>query len=464
MLADAISGRRSYGTIKAMGYPDNFVTKILCLSGGEYLVGFYGGGVVKSIKPFRLVDRKPAKTRFNIAPIFSVTKKDFAKLPLPIKPPTIDELKAMQTKLDNLIRPLPKEYADYYGEDWKTQGDWIGRAFRHWAVMCGAVAPLNHPVYFSDLTYTVNDFIGPNRRENDCARRWVHWLKTDNPRTLWDPFNGYRRQSEWDDHGEAYPISKDGPDLWYLLEIRHKGVFRVGMYFFNKDGHVGNNRLRDYMIEFYPTSHKWIKFDEWKKFSIDAESTVSRMNPLEKSRVKDFWGGVYKQFIVTGPNNYFVKIDRNYSFNTIISAVMIDRLVGKPVSVERYGLPCFAQVPYNAPPIPESFSTSEGRQLMLVWNALENIYAKRNGMEKVRKARIAVYQAAVALSGTSDEILQLADSLKWQLNQWDEKQRKEHHEAMKRGFDRFFEVTPSLRQSIEDQKKGVPEVFKNWTR
>jgi hypothetical protein len=464
VVADQKSGKNSYGNPKAMNYPDNFVTKILCLNGGDYLIGFYGGGIAKSIKPFKLVDRKPLKTRFNKNKIFSVAYKDFPNLPSKIKPPTIDELKLMQTKLERLKTPLPKVSAEYYGEDWKTQGDWMGRAFRHWAVMCGAVAPLNHPIYFSDLTYTVNDFIGPNRRQNDVARRWVHWLKTDNPRTLWNPFNGYRRQSEWDDHGEAYPLSKDGPDLWYLLEIKHKGVFRVGMYFFNKDGHGGNNRLRDYMIEFYPTSHKWAKFDDWKKLSIDAETKVSQIKPLEKSRVKDFWGGVHKQFVVTGPNNYFVKIDRNYSFNTIISAVTLDRLVGKPLNEERYGIPCLAEIPYNAPPVPESFSTAEGRQLALVWNALDNVYAKQNGVERERKARIAVYQAAAALSGTSDEILQMSDSLKWQLNQWDERQRKEYQETMKRGFEELLEVTPSLRQSIEDQKKGVPEVFKNCPR
>ncbi|MDR2643658.1 MAG: hypothetical protein LBC74_12785 [Planctomycetaceae bacterium] len=89
-----------------MGYPDNFVTKILCLYGGEYLVGFYGGGVVKSIKPFRLVDRKLEKTRFNIAPIFSVTQKDFAKLPSPIKPPTAEDLRAMYYKLKKIYRQL----------------------------------------------------------------------------------------------------------------------------------------------------------------------------------------------------------------------------------------------------------------------------------------------------------------------------------------------------------------------
>ncbi|MDR2642850.1 MAG: hypothetical protein LBC74_08645 [Planctomycetaceae bacterium] len=48
------------------------------------------------VKPFKLVDRKPLKTRFNKDKIFSVAQNDFPKLPSTIKPPTIDKLKLMQ--------------------------------------------------------------------------------------------------------------------------------------------------------------------------------------------------------------------------------------------------------------------------------------------------------------------------------------------------------------------------------
>ncbi|MDR2641718.1 MAG: hypothetical protein LBC74_02870, partial [Planctomycetaceae bacterium] len=39
------------------------------------------------------------------------------------------------------------------------------------------------------------------REKDDVIRRWIHWAKTDNPKTLYDPYYGYRRQAEWDDHG-----------------------------------------------------------------------------------------------------------------------------------------------------------------------------------------------------------------------------------------------------------------------
>ncbi|MDR2171266.1 MAG: hypothetical protein LBP59_14070, partial [Planctomycetaceae bacterium] len=312
-IADPKTGKKAYGNQKGIGLPDNFVTKILILDNGDYLIGSYGGGIVKPIKPYKLVDRKPLKTRFNKDKLFFVAQNNFPNLPSKIKPPTLDELKLLQVKYDKLIRPLPKIYAAYYGEDWKTQGDWLGRTTRNWAIMCAAASPLDREVLMSKDNYRVEPFIGPNATPDDCIRRWCHWIKTDNPRSLWDPVNGYRRQAEWDDHGEAYTWSKDGPDIWYLLEIRHKGMFRLGMYFFNKDGHDGANRMRDYQIEIYPSPVRFegepSSYPVWQKYSRMAEQITRNQKPLIKSRVHDFWGGVYKQFLLKGEGYYFVKID-----------------------------------------------------------------------------------------------------------------------------------------------------------
>ncbi|MDR2641663.1 MAG: hypothetical protein LBC74_02595 [Planctomycetaceae bacterium] len=65
-----------------MGLPDNFVTKILHLGNGNYWIGSNGGGVVMPEKLFKLVDRKPLKTRFNKAKEFSVAQNDFPNCPL----------------------------------------------------------------------------------------------------------------------------------------------------------------------------------------------------------------------------------------------------------------------------------------------------------------------------------------------------------------------------------------------
>ncbi|MDR2170729.1 MAG: hypothetical protein LBP59_11355, partial [Planctomycetaceae bacterium] len=460
-IADPKTGKKAYGNQKGIGLPDNFVTKILILDNGDYLIGSYGGGIVKPIKPYKLVDRKPLKTRFNKDKIISVAQNNFPNLPSKIKPPTLDELKLLQAKFDKLKKPLPKSYAAYYGEDWKTQGDWYGRAFRDWAIMCAAVSPLDYQIYFTNIFYDVHEFIGPNKTKDDVIRRWVHWRKTDNPKVLWDPFDGCRRQAEWDDHGEAYPMSKDGPDLWYLLEIRHQGVFKVGMYFFNKDGHDSANRYRDYVIDVFAASHTWTTFDEWEKFSEHAEKQTALFNPLAKTRVNNFWGGVHKYFVVTGPTKLYVKIDRNYSFNTILSSVTVDRLYGEPTMDEERGIPFMQMIPYEPPPIAEVYNTDVGHNIASLWNTMNNTYNKSGNIELQRKGRIAAYHAANGNKNVDEEIIKLFKSLKWRLNQWDPEQRKEWNTTVKKAWKKFYDTNPSLKNSIDAQKDGPPKFMKD---
>ncbi|MDR1478958.1 MAG: hypothetical protein LBJ00_08450, partial [Planctomycetaceae bacterium] len=445
---------------------DNFVTKILPIKDAHFLVGTYGGGVAKSTQPFNMSGRKPANEIFTVKS-YSVLKKDFRGFPLRATPPTVEELKAMNNQLSKLTKPLPKTYATFYGEDWKTQGDWLGRTVHNWAVMCACVSPLDRNIRFTEAYYRVNSFIGPNATPDDTIRRWVHWLKTDNPKTLWDPLNGYRRQSEWDDHGEAYPLTKDGPDIWYLLEVKHDGAFKQGMYFFNKDGHGGMNRLRDYVIEIYPAKEAWKgdPYYTWREHSKAAEQIARKMPPLAKSRVRDFWGGVYKQFMLTR-GFYYVKIRRNYSFNTIISAVMVERLQGNKTYAEglipmvSHYLPSESRYKAIPPRFPQNIDSYEAWQVLVFWNNLDKIYAKVGGMAMQRKRRIAAYQKSVAMTQEDKKVFEpIVDSMKWRLNQWDEALRKEWREAMEAAFKNLYESNESVRKSIEEQKNGTPKFF-----
>jgi ligand-binding sensor domain-containing protein len=62
LISDPVSGRRWFVTQKGSGLTDNFVTKIAILEDGNFLVGTYGGGVVKSTKPLNLTIHQPKKT------------------------------------------------------------------------------------------------------------------------------------------------------------------------------------------------------------------------------------------------------------------------------------------------------------------------------------------------------------------------------------------------------------------
>jgi hypothetical protein len=207
-------------------------------------------------------------------------------------------------------------------------------------------------MYYHKSEVDVRHYIGLNTPKDDVIRHWVHWLKTDNHRTLYDPFVGSRRQAEWDDHGEVYKLTMDGPDLWYMINFKKAGVYRLSMYFFNKDGHSGNNRMRDYLVEIFPFQKSASKSDsDWRKLAIESEK-LARDKALARSRVKDFWGGNYKTFVVTGSSAYAVKVDRNYSFNTILSSVMVDRMIGEENYYDAKTTP-WIYVDYKPPKLPK---------------------------------------------------------------------------------------------------------------
>jgi hypothetical protein len=431
-------------------------------SEGDYWVGFYGGGIIKSIKPYKLIDRKPLKTKFNKQKIFSVAQNDFPKLPSPIKPPTIDELKLMQTKLEKLQMPIPKFYAAYYGEDWKTQGDWVGHYGRITAIMCGTSAPFDHFFFRTCFVQSVYSFIGPNCKSDDTIRRWVHWLQTDNPKTMYSPIDGYRRQAEWDDHGEAYSWQQDGPDIWIHYNAELDGIFNVGMYFFNKDGHESNNRFRDYMIEVYHTTQAWKEPDNPQLVTLEyaklGEQLVRTSKPLCKTRVRNFWGGVHKSFSVRGKGFYMIKIDRNYSFNTIVSSVTTDRIAGKTKWSEIIeDLPTPMEIEYGPLPIPEEFISPLSEEAANLWNKFEPANFKLKGQILYKPMQLPVLRAAITASPKNMPIehydVTLAESLKWRLKQWNPKMRKEFNDAMIEGRKRFAKKYPKIVKYQEEQMK-----------
>ncbi len=321
----------------------------------------------------------------------------------------------------------------------------------------------------------VNDFIGPNTPQYDVIRRWIHWLKTDDRRVLYDPYTGARRQAEWDDHGEVYSINKDGPDVWYLLNIKKQGVYRLSMYFFNKDGHTGHNRHRDYMIKVYPFQQPWLGFEKWPYFAREAERTARKVPPMAQSRVKDFWGGEYKTFVVNGPGLFAVKIGSNYSFNTIISSVMVDRMVGKP---DRYdNVPVqWTYTPYSAQKLPEAkhFRTVEGKAAFDAWTTLSKQRDKLGStkMEKEMEWQIFRMAAVSVAKGMDDGVavdaeIQLVNHLMWKVKYWNDELRDDFKESMSASWQKFCEFYPEVVAAMNTKRVDKPRTRTGvdiWTR
>ena len=392
-------------TKKGDGLPDDFVTAVLPSKDFKPWAGSYGGGVGQASQPINPMNSK-------LGPGSSSNAVDVNPLPFPssARPPRTSECRSLVQKIQEL--PKAKTSVFYLGEDWMSQGDWVGRYGRVRALLCAMAAPMNHEMGWGS-SVSIQGTIGPNRTRDDVLRHWVHWIKTDNVRCLYDPVVGYRRQAEHDDHGEAYPQSHEGPDLWYTIEIP-AGVFRVSLYFMNKDGHEGMNRVRDYLVEVKPYSGNLPQ----------ADQAVA----LATCRVRDFWGGVYKQFALAGPRTYYIKIAKNSSFNTICSAVLVDRLAGVSKPYEDGWLPFMENVRYERP---KQFLGSESKERSVVaatglWNALDDAYSIQSGLAMQRSNRVLAYRLALSSGGSSE----LLENWRWQLFSWTPDDRQKFRDTM----------------------------------
>lgn len=232
-----------------------------------------------------------------------------------------------------------KEKVIFYDEDWNTQGDWCYRYGRDYALLCAANAPTDNVVYFTSminsLKYDCAGTIGPNNTRDDL-RHWVETINDFNNRNvLVSPDYCIRTEAEWDDHGEVYPASFDGPDVWIMIKVP-KGKQLLSIYFYNPNGHKNENTARrDYLVEIremklsLPSDvlfqNDMQNFDR-KDLMKHASEHIS-LPVLARTRVNYFAGsGVYKSFLVQGPNSYYVRVRRNCSFNTIVNGIFLTNL------------------------------------------------------------------------------------------------------------------------------------------
>ncbi len=197
-------------------------------------------------------------------------------LSLAAKPPTLDDLKTMLASLENTtIVPTQKNQTVIaLSDDWVTQGDWLGRYGRYWACLCSMCSPHDYLWGAGAEHVEYHARIGPHSINDDALRYWIQWLYTTNSRSLEMPptylhsrvIKGLttwainRRQSEIDDHSEAYSNTFEGPDIYFSMRIP-KGQFILSLYDFNKDGHVPgpSTRLSHFDLQAFHTYFHWTK-------------------------------------------------------------------------------------------------------------------------------------------------------------------------------------------------------------
>jgi len=306
----------------------DFVTAFLPRPDGTLLIGGYGAGL----------SQMPIIGTTSDG-VFTQTAATSAPLPAPEPPPTLAELNAM-LKTVSAVAPDKSELAPKVvalDDDWLTEGDWLGRYGRYWACLCAmSYAPMNYIWGTGAQNVDYRTRLGPNHNPKDKLRYFVTTPYTTNPRSLELPptyldsrvrkhlttWRMNRRQSEADDHGETYPITQEGPSVHCNLTVP-AGLYVLSLYDYNKDVHGtdGNNRLRDYRISVRPLR---------KAKPLKDTDYFDQQPELAHSRIYDFWGGVWKRFLVRGPVVLSVQINRNHSFNTILPAITLDTIEEEP--------------------------------------------------------------------------------------------------------------------------------------
>ncbi len=325
-VLDVSSGPSASGIKKVLDQEGSgMVRAILPMANAAPLLARYDEGLGQSLV-------SGMKTGATIQPIRSPVP--FPPLPSPAKAPTLKELNAMLAALGK-IEPLdPKvPLVAALPDDWTTKGDWLGRYGRYWASLNAMASPNNY-LWGGGWTPIDHAFgISPKQKDN-ALRYWVHWMQTADRRVLEMPptyldsrlqkglttKDQNRRQAEIDDNGETYPLTKEGPDIYFSVKIP-PGLWTLSFYNDNKDGHDRLNRMRDYGYS--------IRLHDGAK-PIGDVSDFDSQRELAHSRQRDFWGGVYKRFLVRGPQQLSVKISKNNSLDTILAGVFLDLVDEQP--------------------------------------------------------------------------------------------------------------------------------------
>ena len=394
-------------------------TERILVTPEKTLFGAYGVGIVSA------TDGSTAK---QIEGFSRSTGPIAALFPSGAKPPTENDPGSLADVSESSVLGAGSPSVLFLGDDWMTEGDWVGRYGRQHNVLCAASTPLNHEFIWEN-DYHISGSLGDNYKGRDRLRGWLHWLETDNIKCLYDPLVGTRRMAEWDDHGEAYPRSIQGPNINISVTVLD-GIHRISLYFVNDDAHQGiNNSQRDYRVVVSSQD------------SIGATAAAA-------SRVESFYGGVYKQFLVRGPGTYVVQIQRAGSFNTICSGVFVDKVTAPPAKFDMVPMAWMGGVDYssttNLPTTrPTDDPTTDINATRLAekhWVALDESVERMLSTQSQYSQRVMALRAATSANAPAD----LLKEWRWQLCLWTPLDRSTFDDTMQKAWAEQLKQTPIL--------------------
>jgi hypothetical protein len=155
-------------------------------------------------------------------------------------------------------------------------------------------------------------------------------------------------------------------------------------------------------------------------------------------------GRVYKQFAVTGPGAFDFAIRRNYGYNTICSAVFIDRLSGPATSLDN-APPLILEGPVYEPPsvkvVPADLRSAQAVAALDLWTHLDAAQANPAIQALDLPARVLAYRAIDAASP-------LAESWRWSLRLWTPDDRSHFQTVMADIWQYQMVNYPELHQGV----------------
>lgn len=440
----------------------DITTAISPQADGSLLVALYQKGLYEFIPEncqLIPVENKPSD---------SISSDSAIEFPRPPQPPSAVKLARLAGSISCDVKSMASSAGDsaisavYLGEDWSTHGDWIGHYGSDAAMLCAMPGHGSHMFNLSSFNpeqrYWIKGMIGPHHRKGDTLRHWIHWAKTNQSRVLYNPIIGYRREAECDDHGEAYSWTYDGPDHWFAVRLL-KGRHKISLYFINPNGQRWFSSARDYTIEIrkltkIPTKPR----NKYAEIPIVPDWPKVYAAPiLAKTRVRQFYGGVYKSFLVNSPTNgteYIIHIDRNHGINTIVSGIFIDKLPEKGRPMPWRQTAWLGHMIYRPPrwKLPETASL-ELTMADIIWHTLETNTQSPLYRKLRRRTGLALCRALKDTPAAEP----LLENIRWQLAIYPKDHHTQFNAFMKEGSRRAKMLSPM--GSPEDIRKRRKQLW-----
>jgi Two component regulator propeller len=429
-----------------------YVNAILPLE-SDTLIGWYGGGVTISGGAQLAIQADQIASPAQTIP----------PLPIAALSPTDAQLNGLETQLvtaTQQVKSIHFPWAASLNEDWTTQGDWAGRYGREFALLCCGNFPGDSTVVAQNYGEDIYGMVGPHHSIDEGMRVWYEALDTDSPKSLYIPQFGYRRQTNWDDHGEAYPITFQGPDIWVKVNLLDPGIYRLSLYFVNQDGHSGSDRNRDYQVGIYAVQNSIAPYLQIpllisRAFARNHEaltwvSSAMRTLPLTQQRVVNFWNPVYVRFAVSGPGEYMVHIDRNYSLNTELAGVFVDNADAPRTPFDDQAMVSFGGVNYQPPKVPQQY-IQQNPAFFSAWSDAQNAFGPA-GIGLRDQAQVLAYRYAF----DHRALATLQENWRWELDVWTAQDRQEFDNTMNKSFLAFLGGWLGLKQWMQQNHQLMP--------